>query len=365
MAISEKDKRKIGLNSRIVVDIQGKDYLGKVKMITGRGVTVSTCMGYKFVKWVNVLGVEERSKNFRFNIGDYVISKEGKIEGVLVTSENQKEISEVKRFKKYRLKEEIFKEKIVIVACDIFMVEALWNYGEKRGVKAGEKSLIEKEMTFCPLSGLTVYSFNDFELKVDKEYRFKENHYSVIYFWDAIEEVRDEKVKKEEIEEIVEEEVEYRFSKEKVEINDFLSNNIKVLKNEFKAWCFDNKIFVEEIESESEEGKKLLKMITSPDKKEWLQEAIKNGDIIEDSFEIGDSIELIRKGELVIYFLCLISKNKVGLLTSEGILFKVFEVEDSRRIKREEIQKCLNRDFRKVKSEELLFLLSWRKDEKV
>lgn len=129
-----------------------------------------------------------------------------------------------------------------------------------------------------------------------------------------------------------------------------------IAKEDFKVWCFDRRYAYNNIIFlASSQGADLLSELHKPNRKAWLNFAIKQGYVrefeAEEIFRVGDVIEFIEKMPDVEnrYIINICKEDTICLNSKKGTRWRdMFSVEDAGSIKYEEIHNKVRKNFKKV-----------------
>lgn len=152
-----------------------------------------------------------------------------------------------------------------------------------------------------------------------------------------------------------EKQYEWNINYKSISVNSILNTTPECREKEnFKLWCFDrfyntfSKIILKSIDGDS-----LLEELHKPERKTWLDFAIKQGHVreVKEIFGIGDVIEIT---DLLVdieskYIINICKEDTVCLNNKKGTRWRdMFSVEDVENIKYEEIYNRIRKKFKKI-----------------
>jgi hypothetical protein len=261
-------------------------------------------------------------------------------------------------YKYLTIKPEAMQKNTVIHCSEKWMAEALCWVMDKLGKRwcNGESFLANTQWKYYQKK----ICYNFYDGKCGKCSYYKHLDYKIIPFWDAVcgeDFVGAYDNNKGEKEICGEKKYEWNTNYNYISVNSMLNAIPEcIAKEDFKVWCFEHDYSAfSTIYFRSDNGDILLKELHKPNRKAWLNFAIRQGYVKEfkpkPTFRVGDVIE-ITEGVVGVesrYIINACKKNAVCLNSIKGARWgDMFSVEDVGNIKYEEIYNKIRKNFKKV-----------------
>jgi hypothetical protein len=252
------------------------------------------------------------------------------------------------------IKPEAMQKNTVIHCPEKWMAEALCWFMDKLGKIwcNGESCLTNNRWNYYQEK--TCYGL--FDCTYSKISFYIENNYKIIPFWNAVY-GEDSTNNKKEDGMCEEKKYEWNTNYNYISVNSVLNAIPEcIAKEDFKVWCFEHDYSAfSTIYFKSDNGDILLKELHKPNRKAWLNFAIRQGYVKEfkpkPTFRVGDVIEITERvvGVESRYIINTCKKDAVCLNSIKGARWvDMFSVEDTRSIKYEEIYNKIRKNFKKV-----------------